>query len=161
MQPAGGSGPRAKFKSARVFHPAFAHQGHMLCDDGAWHVSRRHEGGPHPQQPSVVRTVGGQAPSSFDAGYPSTMSPTKSYAGYHPPPHHSMRLAKKVVHQTSAVMPTQNLLMCKLGLLPREMRTEDFDKYTQLFFDGLTEEQVKIIDELFMDYVVEVLVGEM
>jgi hypothetical protein len=45
--------------------------------------------------------------------------------------------------------------------LPREMRTEDFDKYTQLFFDGLTEEQVKIIDELFMDYVVEVLAGEM
>jgi hypothetical protein len=46
--------------------------------------------------------------------------------------------------------------MRKLGLLlPREeMRSEDFDQYTQLFLDGLTEEQTKIIGELFIDFVV-------
>jgi hypothetical protein len=45
--------------------------------------------------------------------------------------------------------------MRKLGLLlPREeMRSEDFDQYTQLFLDGLTEEQTKIIGELFIDFV--------
>jgi hypothetical protein len=63
-------------------------------------------------------------------------------------------LAKKAINGTPAVAVTQNLLMRKLDLLPREeMRSEDFDKYTQLFLEGLTEEQSKIIGELFMDYV--------
>jgi hypothetical protein len=81
-------------------------------------------------------------------------------------PHRYKRLAKQAVHQTPVIAVAQNLLMRKLGLLPKkEMGPEDFDKYTQLFLDGLTEEQTKIINELFMDYVptpepVEAMVGE-
>jgi hypothetical protein len=63
-------------------------------------------------------------------------------------------VAKKALHRTSPVAGAQNLLMCKLDLLSREeMGLEDFDRYTKLFIDGLTEEQTKIIVELFMDYV--------
>jgi hypothetical protein len=81
-------------------------------------------------------------------------------------PRHSKWLTKKAVHRTPAVAAAHNLLICKLDLLPREeMRAEDFDKYTQLFFNGLSEEQAKIISELFMDYTPvpeagELVVGE-
>jgi hypothetical protein len=78
------------------------------------------------------------------------------------PPRCSKRLAKKAVHRTPVVAAVQNLLMRKLGLLPHEeMRTEDFDKYMQLFFGGLSKEQTRIICELFMDYTPAPEAGEL
>jgi hypothetical protein len=87
---------------------------------------------------------------------PHNVAPTTA------PPRHSKRLATKAVHRTPAVVAAHNLLMHKPGLLPwEEMRMEDIDKYTQLFFDGLSEEQVRIIGELFMDYTPPSEAGEL
>jgi hypothetical protein len=44
--------------------------------------------------------------------------------------------------------------MCKLGLSTgKEASTEDFDRYIKMFIDGLSEEQAKMVGDLFMNYV--------
>jgi hypothetical protein len=44
--------------------------------------------------------------------------------------------------------------MRKLGLsVGKEAFTEDFDRYIRMFADGLSEEQAKMIGDLFMNYV--------
>jgi hypothetical protein len=67
-------------------------------------------------------------------------------------PQRSARLAKKALGRTPAVAATQNLLMKKLGLAkgPQHEMT-DFDRYIQLFADGLSVPQVQLIRELFSD----------
>ena len=66
----------------------------------------------------------------------------------------SVRLAKKARQRTPAVVAAQNVLLKKLGFAAEEPPTaDDVDRYVQTFRDGLTEEQVKTIDELFVDHV--------
>jgi hypothetical protein len=49
---------------------------------------------------------------------------------------------------------TQNLLMRKLGLLSTaDVVVDDLECYMKLFAEGLTEHQVLMIQDLFMDYV--------
>jgi hypothetical protein len=67
-------------------------------------------------------------------------------------PHHSTRLAKKAGRRMPAVAAAQNVIMWKLGLSSNEhIETEDFSAYINLFRDGLSEDQARMIDELFMD----------
>jgi hypothetical protein len=54
------------------------------------------------------------------------------------------------------VAVAQNLLMRKLGLLREvEVLPDDLDRYSKLFMEGLLEEQVQMIQELFMHHVPE------
>ncbi|OEL37854.1 hypothetical protein BAE44_0001127 [Dichanthelium oligosanthes] len=67
------------------------------------------------------------------------------------PPHRSSRLAKKAVCRTPSLIAAQNLLMRKLGLSgDSQLESGDFDRYIQMFKNGLTEEQTKLISELFV-----------
>jgi hypothetical protein len=81
-------------------------------------------------------------------------------------PRRSIRLDKKVAHRMPTVITTQNLLMRKLGLISSsELKPDYLEHYAKIFAEGLTEEKVRMIDELFMDYVpateaAEVLVDE-
>jgi hypothetical protein len=69
-------------------------------------------------------------------------------------PHRSARLAKKAINRPPAVVVAQNLLMHKLGLSAgKEASTEDFDRYIKMFANDLSEEQAKMIGDLFMNYV--------
>jgi hypothetical protein len=53
------------------------------------------------------------------------------------------------------VAATQNLLMKKLGLISRaKVEAADLERYMKLFAEGLLEEQVRMIQDLFMDHVV-------
>jgi hypothetical protein len=59
------------------------------------------------------------------------------------------RLAKKVFHRTSVVTTAQNMLMKKLGLSNKDqLQSIDFEKYIQLFDEGLMERQSQLILEL-------------
>jgi hypothetical protein len=65
-----------------------------------------------------------------------------------------MRLAKKVMHMTPVITTTQNMLIKKMGCSsPIELKTEDFERYIQVFEEGLSEEQARLIDELFVPHV--------
>jgi hypothetical protein len=70
-------------------------------------------------------------------------------------PRHSACLAKKATNRTPAVVAAQSLLVCKLGFLQaqNEIQSTNFDRYIQLFAEGLKEEQAQAIMELFMDHV--------
>jgi hypothetical protein len=70
-------------------------------------------------------------------------------------PQQSARLAKKAHNQTSVVVATQNLLICKVSLLEaqNQIETTDFDQYMQLFAEGLIEAQAQMTGELFMNHV--------
>jgi hypothetical protein len=49
-------------------------------------------------------------------------------------------------------MVDQNLLLRKLGLVTgTHFESDDFTRYIDLFLDGMSEEQVKLIHNLFMD----------
>jgi hypothetical protein len=68
-------------------------------------------------------------------------------------PRRSSRLAKKASNRVPAVAAAQNLLMRKLGLSTGvHVESEDFDRYLRAFKDGLTEEQVNLIRELFKEH---------
>jgi hypothetical protein len=61
-------------------------------------------------------------------------------------------VAKKIVHRTTALTTAQNVLMRKLGIFGEsQLEASNFERYLKLFNEGLTEEQVKLIKELFMD----------
>jgi hypothetical protein len=65
-------------------------------------------------------------------------------------PHHSNRLAKKAFHYTLVLAMVQNVLMKKLGISSRgQLEATDFDKYIQMFKEGMSEWQVQMILELF------------
>jgi hypothetical protein len=65
-----------------------------------------------------------------------------------------MCLAKKASKRPPVVAATQNLLMWNLGLTHgSEVESEDYDRYIKLVCDGLSEQQVKWIGELFMQSV--------
>jgi hypothetical protein len=66
-----------------------------------------------------------------------------------------VRLAKKAGKRPPTVEATQNLLlMRKLGLTQgAEVESEDYNRYIKLFCDGLSQQQVKWIGELFMQSV--------
>jgi hypothetical protein len=69
-------------------------------------------------------------------------------------PRRSSYLAKKVDHRTLAVAAAQNLLMRKLKLLSSfEVAADDLDRYAKLFEEGLSEDQVRMIQDLFMSHV--------
>jgi hypothetical protein len=69
-------------------------------------------------------------------------------------PRRSVRLAKKAGKRPPTVEATQNLLMRKLGLTQgAEVESEDYNRYIKLFCDGLSQQQVKWIGELFMQSV--------
>jgi hypothetical protein len=68
------------------------------------------------------------------------------------PPRRSVRLAKKASHRVPTVAVAQNILMKRLGLVAEQhVESDDFNTYINLFRDGLSEEQARIIDDLFMD----------
>jgi hypothetical protein len=70
------------------------------------------------------------------------------------PPHLSARLAKKMSHRILVVVAAQNALMKKLGLTTDvNMESKDFNQYIELFRYGLSEGQVWMIDDLFMNKV--------
>jgi hypothetical protein len=55
------------------------------------------------------------------------------------------------------IMVDQNLLMQKLGLATgTHFESDDFARYIDLFLDGLSEEQLKLIHDLFKDHGAEV-----
>jgi hypothetical protein len=61
-------------------------------------------------------------------------------------------LAKKASHRVPTVAVAQNILMKRLGLVAEQhVESDDFNTYINLFRDGLSEEQARIIDDLFMD----------
>jgi hypothetical protein len=67
-------------------------------------------------------------------------------------PRRSRRLAAKAKSRLPAVVADQNLLMRKLGLVTdTHVETADFARYIDLFLNGLTEDQVELIRELFKD----------
>jgi hypothetical protein len=52
------------------------------------------------------------------------------------------------------IAAAQNALMKKLGLITGEhVESDEFNQYIKLFHDGLSEDQEKMIDELFMNKV--------
>ncbi|OEL17342.1 hypothetical protein BAE44_0021639 [Dichanthelium oligosanthes] len=66
------------------------------------------------------------------------------------PPRRSNRLAKKALHRTPTLVAAQNVLIRKLGLArDSQIETGDYDRYVQLYKDGLSEEQTNSIRELF------------
>ncbi|OEL29004.1 hypothetical protein BAE44_0009977 [Dichanthelium oligosanthes] len=66
------------------------------------------------------------------------------------PPRRSNRLAKKAMRRLPSVTTAQNLLIRKMGLAADdELEPSDFDRYAQIYKDGLTEEQTRLIRELF------------
>jgi hypothetical protein len=68
------------------------------------------------------------------------------------PPRRSVRLAKKAGRRVPTVAAAQNVLMKRLGLVAEQhVESDDFNTYINLFRDGLSEEQARIIDDLFMD----------
>jgi hypothetical protein len=68
----------------------------------------------------------------------------------------SARLVKKATHRTPAITTAQNLLMQKLGLLSAaEVVLDDLERYSKLFTEGLSKEQVLMIQDLFMHHVPE------
>jgi hypothetical protein len=70
------------------------------------------------------------------------------------PPHLSARLAKKTSRRILVVVAAQNALMKKLGLTTGvHMESKDFNRYIELFRYGLSEGQVWMIDDLFMNKV--------
>jgi hypothetical protein len=54
-------------------------------------------------------------------------------------PRHSSRLAKKAMHRTPTVVAAQNVLMRKLGISGEELEPSDFEKYLQMFREGLSD----------------------
>jgi hypothetical protein len=69
---------------------------------------------------------------------------------------------KKNANRAPAATAAQNVLMRKLGLATSQhVETEDFASYISLFQDGLSEEQARIIDELFVDKGVALVDGVM
>jgi hypothetical protein len=63
---------------------------------------------------------------------------------------------KKAAHRTPVIVAAQNLLMRKLGLLSTaEVVPDDLERYSKLFAKGLSEEQVLMIQDLFMHRVPE------
>jgi hypothetical protein len=65
-------------------------------------------------------------------------------------PHHSSHLAKKLWGRLPAFVVAQNILMRRLGLSTVDhVESSDYGRYLNLFKDGLTEEQVHLIRELF------------
>jgi hypothetical protein len=70
------------------------------------------------------------------------------------PPRRSVKLAKKAVNRPPAVIVAQNLLMRKLGLATSSsVEHQDFDRYIATFAEGLSEEQARLIEEVFLDNV--------
>lgn len=70
------------------------------------------------------------------------------------PPRHSTRLAKKARSRTPALVAAQNVLLKKLNIThdaPPE--AADIETYIDIFQRGLSEEQARLIGELFVDYV--------
>jgi hypothetical protein len=60
-------------------------------------------------------------------------------------------LVKKAHNRALAVATTQNMLMWKLGLAsPSHIETDDYERYLQLFDQGLSEDQARCIDDLFL-----------
>jgi hypothetical protein len=54
------------------------------------------------------------------------------------------------MHHTLAVAAAQNVLMKKLGISSEgQLQSSDFERYLQLFKEGLTKRQVRLILELF------------
>jgi hypothetical protein len=65
-------------------------------------------------------------------------------------PHRSNCLAKKAFHCTLVLATVQNVLMKKLGISSGgQLEATDFDKYIQMFKEGMPERQVQMILELF------------
>lgn len=76
----------------------------------------------------------------------STSAPPK-------PPRRSTRLAKKGHTRTPALLAAQNVLMRKLGITGDHPSTADhIDEYIEAFRQGLSEEQARLIAELFIEH---------
>lgn len=72
------------------------------------------------------------------------------------PPRRSERLAKKSRRRTPALVAAQNVLLRKLGITVGEApESTHIDQYIRAFREGLTEEQARMITELFVEYIPE------
>jgi hypothetical protein len=66
-------------------------------------------------------------------------------------PLRSTRLVKKALHRTPTVATTQNMLIKKLDLFDQaELKIGDFESYILAFQEGLLEDRVRLINELFV-----------
>jgi hypothetical protein len=83
----------------------------------------------------------------------STSAPIRRHARRTPSasaPRCSAHLVKKAMGRSPAVATVQNILMEKLGLAQGpQLQSADFERYLQLFVEGLSESQVQLIKELF------------
>jgi hypothetical protein len=62
-------------------------------------------------------------------------------------------LARKACRHTPIVAAAQNILMKKLCIIgAQQLATEDFKKYLKIFKEGLSVEQVKMIQDLFGEH---------
>jgi hypothetical protein len=65
-------------------------------------------------------------------------------------PRCSARVAKIAHSRTPAVAAAQNVLMKKLGISSEpQLDAADFERYISIFENGLTDEQIMLIRELF------------
>lgn len=96
---------------------------------------------------------------------PQTATPAapRGYASAPPkPPWHSVRLAKKVHSRTPAMLAAQHVLMKKLGITgDQPPNSDNVEAYVQAFHRGLTEDQARLIAELFIEHMpLPSIVGE-
>lgn len=84
-------------------------------------------------------------------------APRRRRARIAAPPHsprRSVRLAMKSRRRTPALLAAQNVLLKKLGLTAEAPpEADDIVAYIHTFQNGHTEDQARLIDELFIDYV--------
>jgi hypothetical protein len=81
-----------------------------------------------------------------------TSKPRKRHTKTPPPPvpRRSSHLARKACGCTPAVPVAQNILMKKLNIpVAQQLEAVDFEQYLRTFKDGLSVEQVKMIQYLF------------
>jgi hypothetical protein len=170
--PACASGPSVDVPSLEVVHfPDFVSQ-HLEADDDTpvAQVALATEG-------DFVNTSQGASPGSMETGVihnsPNyfvhlmakllqSVALTSPPVHHHHPrcvyttsevPRHCSHLAKKASSRVPVVAAAQNILMRKLGLATgTHVESEDFNRYLKAFKDGLTEEHVKLIRELFNEH---------
>lgn len=110
---------------------------------------------------SMVEGLIPTSPSAFEAAVttsvpmPTCTTPRRRRTRpMNPPqaPRRSTRLAKKASRRTPAAVAAQNVLMKKLNITkdaPPE--ANDIGAYITAFRNGLTEEQVRLIEDLFVE----------
>jgi hypothetical protein len=124
-----------------------------ICHDCQGFLVGSMQAGVLPCSPTSFRTVVAKVlPVEASAIHPPRRRAVRAATA--PPPHRSVRLAKKTERRIPMIATAQNALMKKLGLITGEhVESDEFNQYIKQFRDGLSEDQEKMIDELFMNKV--------